>query len=881
MAQSPLNSLDFDGTDDFVLSAIPPVFIGNNDFTMEAWVKPESTNFSRVIFAEENSSNFTSISIFGDFAPPGEVFFYFYKDLSFGSKTLSSFPIGVWTHLAYTWDATNSLMNIYVDGILQSTGPSGSSSTGDDNVITIGAKAINNNGDATQLFQGELDEVRIWNVVRSNCEISKSMSSEFNSLPANLVRYYKFNQGTPGGTNTGINTLPDLVSMMNGNLLNFNLTGSSSNWVSSAAGINTLNDYGYVTSTDIVTACDSYTWIDGNTYTTSNNTATQVISTADTILAGSHASNFIDNLTRGYYFQAQSSFNIISLRCADEAGPNAARQSVEVVDFGTNPPGEYGTTSSHTVLYSSIDVPAGEVACDVNIVVGNYYGIIGAKHDAVGGALDMYNSYATEPTVTIDGNATTLKRCILQDNLYNGSPATSNSYFSEAFKPSIGRIHFTIAQCDSTVTLDLTINNSNTSTDVVTACDSYTWIDGNTYTTSNNTATQVISTADTILAGSHASNFIDNLTRGYYFQAQSSFNIISLRCADEAGPNAARQSVEVVDFGTNPPGEYGTTSSHTVLYSSIDVPAGEVACDVNIVVGNYYGIIGAKHDAVGGALDMYNSYATEPTVTIDGNATTLKRCILQDNLYNGSPATSNSYFSEAFKPSIGRIHFTIAQCDSTVTLDLTINNSNTSTDVVTACDSYTWIDGNTYTTSNNTATQVLSTQASCDSTVTLDLTVNNVSNISTSVSGQTIIAGNGNATYQWLDCDNNYSIIPSEINQGYTPSANGNYSVEFTENGCLDTAACVAFTTLGILENSFGNNLLVYPNPTSGNFSVDLGAAYENSQITIIDISGKLIDSKTITQSQTLNFSLKEPAGIYIVSIQAEDKKAVIRLVKK
>ena len=83
------------------------------------------------------------------------------------------------------------------------------------------------------------------------------------------------------------------------------------------------------------------------------------------------------------------------------------------------------------------------------------------------------------------------------------------------------------------------------------------------------------------------------------------------------------------------------------------------------------------------------------------------------------------------------------------------------------------------------------------------------------------------------------------------------------------------------MENSFGNNLLVYPNPTSGNFSVDLGAAYENSQITIIDISGKLIDSKTITQSQTLNFSLKEPAGIYIVSIQAEDKKAVIRLVKK
>src|SRR5690606_32964167 len=42
-------------------------------------------------------------------------------------------------------------------------------------------------------------------------------------------------------------------------------------------------------------------------------------------------------------------------------------------------------------------------------------------------------------------------------------------------------------------------------------------------------------------------------------------------------------------------------------------------------------------------------------------------------------------------------------CDSFVTLDLTINNSSIGTDVITACDSFTWIDGITYTTSNNTA----------------------------------------------------------------------------------------------------------------------------------------------------------------------------------
>ena len=62
-------------------------------------------------------------------------------------------------------------------------------------------------------------------------------------------------------------------------------------------------------------------------------------------------------------------------------------------------------------------------------------------------------------------------------------------------------------------------------------------------------------------------------------------------------------------------------------------------------------------------------------------------------------------------------------CDSVVTLDLTIN-SNTGTDVITACNSYTWIDGNTYTADNNTATFTFN-QDGCDSVVTLDLTISN------------------------------------------------------------------------------------------------------------------------------------------------------------
>ncbi len=64
-----------------------------------------------------------------------------------------------------------------------------------------------------------------------------------------------------------------------------------------------------------------------------------------------------------------------------------------------------------------------------------------------------------------------------------------------------------------------------------------------------------------------------------------------------------------------------------------------------------------------------------------------------------------------------------AGCDSVVTLNLTITNSTTGTDVQTICDSFTWIDGITYTVSTNTPTWTLINAAGCDSIVTLDLTI--------------------------------------------------------------------------------------------------------------------------------------------------------------
>ena len=68
---------------------------------------------------------------------------------------------------------------------------------------------------------------------------------------------------------------------------------------------------------------------------------------------------------------------------------------------------------------------------------------------------------------------------------------------------------------------------------------------------------------------------------------------------------------------------------------------------------------------------------------------------------------------------------TIHGCDSIVNLHLTIKNSNTGIDIQSACNSYTWMDGITYSSDNNSATHILTSLNGCDSTVTLNLTINN------------------------------------------------------------------------------------------------------------------------------------------------------------
>lgn len=208
-------------------------------------------------------------------------------------------------------------------------------------------------------------------------------------------------------------------------------------------------------------------------------------------------------------------------------------------------------------------------------------------------------------------------------------------------------------------------------------------------------------------------------------------------------------------------------------------------------------------------------------------------------------------------------------CDSTITLKLTINQPTSSIDGITACKKYKWIDGITYTASNNTAkyTYVGGAYNGCDSVVTLSL---GIINVTTTVSKNlTVLTSNEfSAVYQWLDCDDGNKPIPGATDRTFEPDSSGNYAVVVTKNGCTDTSDCIEVE----VDNSSINNISrcsskLYPSPSNGKISIEPGKNCALSRVVITDQLGRNIRTIEVMESGLFTIELQDLKGIYFVEL--------------
>ncbi len=223
-----------------------------------------------------------------------------------------------------------------------------------------------------------------------------------------------------------------------------------------------------------------------------------------------------------------------------------------------------------------------------------------------------------------------------------------------------------------------------------------------------------------------------------------------------------------------------------------------------------------------------------------------------------------------------------AGCDSIITINLTVNQSESVSITESACDSYTAPDGEVYTTSG-VKTAVIQTVAGCDSTITIDLTITSIDN-SVTQDEEKLTANMSGANYQWLDCDNNFAPISGAQNQEFTSEESGNYAVEVSLNGCVDTSDCfsVSIDAVGIGEQLVASDIRVYPNPTESKIHLDAGFEFKELQINAINVSGAVMKQVRFHNSEKILFELPENKGIYFLEIIVDNKRRTyVKVVKE
>jgi hypothetical protein len=240
---------------------------------------------------------------------------------------------------------------------------------------------------------------------------------------------------------------------------------------------------------------------------------------------------------------------------------------------------------------------------------------------------------------------------------------------------------------------------------------------------------------------------------------------------------------------------------------------------------------------------------------LQASSSTLTQSACGSYTLNGQTYTQSGTFSQTLTNAAG--------CDSTITLNLTIQQS-ASTITQSACSSFS-LNGQTYTQSG-TFTQILTNAAGCDSTITLNLNISTPPTDAVSISGNTLTAIATGASYQWLDCNNNLSPVSGATAQSYQPTASGSYAVSIADGACSVTSNC---TNLTIVATALLNNqFLISPNPTHDQITISASANYIGKNYRIFDYTGKLLQSNTI-QSENTTISLSDlPSGLYLLRIE-------------
>ncbi|WP_345255057.1 LamG-like jellyroll fold domain-containing protein [Flaviaesturariibacter amylovorans] len=217
-------TLDFNGVDNYINCGARPEF----DFmagTVECWVKPAPSGDNKTLVANRTDVSQTRWSLHLN-QSAGTVGLW--NGIDFHTLSVGALDPSTWYRVTFVMDGAST--DVFLDGVFKGTLGIGLNTASSGNAVLIGA-ADQINAYPSEYWAGQVDEVRIWNRKLTDTEINNTRCG-LSGTEAGLVANYRFDQGIPGGNNTSVTSLADAgPAGFNGTLMNFLLTGTSSNWL--------------------------------------------------------------------------------------------------------------------------------------------------------------------------------------------------------------------------------------------------------------------------------------------------------------------------------------------------------------------------------------------------------------------------------------------------------------------------------------------------------------------------------------------------------------------------------------------------------------------------------------------------------------------------
>lgn len=204
-------SLTFNGANSYVDCGVVPI---PGDFTIEAWVRPSAFNGETYVLAEDER-NYSQGQLRFGFVPGGQLFFYMtdaggndyglYSNGQYGLVSSGPVPEGAWSEVAVTKAGAD--FTLFVGGTrVASFSAAAAFSYGTSGLqipLRIGSRVAPNGTGADGVFTGLIDEVRLWDVARTQAQIQAAMGSEVvpsDPVWSDLRDYWPFDEGS--GTTT-------------------------------------------------------------------------------------------------------------------------------------------------------------------------------------------------------------------------------------------------------------------------------------------------------------------------------------------------------------------------------------------------------------------------------------------------------------------------------------------------------------------------------------------------------------------------------------------------------------------------------------------------------------------------------------------------------